>query len=61
MSISKNHNLNIFYNQARMPTEEINLIISYSRKNDFDKHGNFTDKFSILIQKIKIFIGFDIS
>jgi len=55
ISISKNHNLKIFFNQARMPKEEINLIISYSRRNDFDKHGNFTDKFFNFNSKNKNF------
>ena len=55
ISISKNHNLKIFFNQDRIPTEEINLIISYSRRNDFDKHGNFTDSFFNFNSKNKNF------
>ena len=45
ISISKNHNLKIFYKKKQKKNKDLNLIFSYSTKNDFDNNGNFKDKF----------------
>ena len=45
LSISKNYNLNILFNKKKLPSKKINLIVSYSTKNNFDIRGNFKDDF----------------
>ena len=37
--------MNIFYKKKQKKFKDLNLIFSYSTKNDFDKNGNFKDKF----------------
>ena len=37
--------MKIFYKKKQKNNKNLNLIFSYSTKNDFDNNGNFKDKF----------------
>tara|TARA_Y100000389_G_C17467238_1_gene526768 strand:+ start:517 stop:1878 length:1362 start_codon:yes stop_codon:yes gene_type:complete len=45
ISISKNYSLKIHYENKKLSKQDINIIFSYSTKKDFDRYGNFKDKF----------------
>ena len=44
-SISKDFDLELFFNRVELNTKAKNLIISYSSKENFDKNGNFFDNY----------------
>jgi hypothetical protein len=45
LNISKNHDLNVFFNKSIKKKKKINLIISYATKENFDKLGNYFDNY----------------
>ena len=61
LSIYKNHNLKIFYNELSQKFKYSNLIISYSKKQNFDKNGNFFDEYFDYNSKDKNFFWLLIS
>ena len=58
LSISKNHDLSFFCNKKLDINNNIQVVISYSTKNNFDKDGVFMITISTLITKIKKIYGF---
>ena len=45
MSISKNFDLKLFFENDKIKTNAQNIIISYASKKNFDKRGNFSDNY----------------
>ena len=45
MSLSRNFDLKLFLNKKDINTKPVNFILSYSKKEDFDNKGNFSDQY----------------
>ena len=58
LSISKNHDLSFFCNKKLDINNNIQVVISYSTKNNFDKDGVFYDHYFNSNNKIKKIYGF---
>ena len=58
LSISKNHDLSFFCNKKLDINNNIQVVISYSTKNNFDKDGVFYDLYFNSNNKNKKIYGF---
>jgi hypothetical protein len=61
LSISKNFDLKLFFNDNKISSMAQNIIVSYSTKKNFDSQGNFSDDYFDFNSRNKNFFWFLIS
>ena len=61
LSVAKNHDLEVFYNKNYKKKNNVNIIISYSTKKNFDNKGNFYDYYFSISNKKKNILWFLVS
>ncbi len=61
MSLSRNFDLKLLLNKKDINTKPVNLILSYSKKENFDNKGNFSDQYFNLDSKNPKYFWFLIS
>ena len=61
LSISRNFDLKLFFNDQGINNNAKNLILSYSTKENFDLEGNFVDNYFNIKSKDQNFLATNIT